>query len=295
MRHLWRLWLGAALAIVAVGWGSVATGAMAADAPKAKVSDQRAAYGYMGRQHRLPIPKGPSPVGTEKAPDVRYDPNRRVVVPKGGKRIRLKRSLRKAKASLFGYHGNFYEKRNRILSTVNSFYQAFVPSSGGTYRAPALMEVNAGASAAPCNGTIDNMSYCAPGNYVAWAYPFYGSLWDKIGDNAFAIALAHEYGHGSQHWLLYGTGGYFQYVVYREAFADCMGGAYSYWMYYQGYYDGVGAGDGQEFHDLFAAIGDSETTWDNHGTFEWRYDNAYFGWNQGWNGCIRFGNWIVAQ
>jgi hypothetical protein len=295
-RSAYRLWPAIAVAVALLACPFSADAAVGAKkAPKLKPVDKRAAWGYLGRKQRLPIPAGPSPEGLERGETVRFNPKRRPTVPPGAKRIRLEPARKKAKASLFGYHGNFYEKRNSILNTAHRFYEIFVPSSGGTYYAPALAEVYEGASGAPCNGTIDNMSYCPAGNYVAWAFPFYGKLWDEIGDNAWAVALAHEYGHGSQWWLNYQMGGYFQYVVYREAFADCMAGAYSYWMYYQGNYDGVGSGDGQEFHDLFVRIGAAETTWDNHGTFDWRYSNAMYGWNQGWNGCIRMGNWIWAQ
>jgi hypothetical protein len=290
------------VALIALAGGAAFTGAPSAEArskalakPPLNRVDTRAAYGSRGKRHRLPVPKLPVSVATlKRAPLAERFTGwpKRIVAPPQTKRIRLRRS--KPHAALFGYHGDFYAKRNDILGTIDRFYRTFVPTSGGVYTAPALFELPEPAVIPPCTDA-SQFAYCPPGNYVVWAFPFYGELWDLYGDNAFAGAAAHEYGHGAQWWLNYQAGGYFQYVLYREQFADCMAGAYSYWMWSQNYYDNVDRGDGQELYDIWATVSDDVTTWDNHGDFSWRYGTLVWGWQQGWNGCIRYGNWIYGQ
>jgi hypothetical protein len=228
--------------------------------------------------------------------------------PKGAKTIRIRTAKAKrlfaakriagpvkAHSSLFGYQGDFFAKRNTILGYIQGFYATYVPQAGGTFQAPSLYEVNDYTNV-DCGGQVgvfkQNAIYCGASNYVLWSLELSQSFWNDIGDAAWATAIAHEYGHGAQLWLGYGYGGWFQYELLREGFADCMAGAWLFSMSQQGALDGVGRGDGNEFHDLFQKVASPTTEWTNHGDFNWRYSAALYGWNYGFNGCVSWGNEI---
>jgi len=216
-----------------------------------------------------------------------------------GERIRLSSSTKLGDPPdhprLFGYEGEFFSKRNDILAWVQAFYRNYVPGAGGTYVPPPLFEVVDGTPDPNCGGFPIQMHYCSGGNNIAWGTGFSQELWYGIGDMAWAVAIAHEYGHGSQQWLGYGNSGYFQYILYREYFADCMAGAWTYYAYEHDGLDNVGFGDGNEFKLVFQRIAVSHTDWSTHGDFNWRYGSGIYGWNYGFDGCISQGNWISRQ
>ena len=302
-------------AVVLAGAGALAVGVpAAADAATDGAPDSALPVAKATQLQRQAARSGHYPAGPRRSVhglkrSAQTRAKRTAARPHGAKRIRVNSARAKrlfaakrtgkvtAHSSLFGYEGDFFAKRNTVLSYVQGYYQALVPQSGGTFVPPALYEVNDG-TYVDCGGVEEfsqNASYCFGPNFVVWSIELSTNLWSNIGDTAWATVLAHEYGHGAQAWLGYGSSGYFGYELYREAFADCMAGAWLQSIYARGLADGVGRGDGQEFHDLFQTItaNTAETRYDNHGTFEWRYQAAIYGWNYGWNGCVSYGNWIA--
>jgi hypothetical protein len=298
-------------AVVLVGAGALAIGVpAAADAATKVAPDTALPVAKATKLQRQAARRGHYPAGPKVSVKGRKKsvPAKRAAgkarAPKGATRIHIKgkRLARtrsgsvKANASLFGYEGDFFAKRNTILANVQGFYEGLVPKSGGTFTAPALYEVNDDTTTVTC-GTESkvyrqNASYCPPGNFVVWSIELSQSLWTGIGDTAWGTAIAHEYGHGAQKWLGYGNGGWFGYTIYREGFADCMAGAWLVSIYQNNQAGNVGRGDGQEFTDLFHRVADPTTTWDNHGDFNWRDQAALYGWNYGFDGCVSWGNWI---
>lgn len=292
-----------ALMVVAPG-GALAAGPAAPAEPLSveqatKAQRKAARTGHYPPGPRIPV-KGLErerlPRGGESTPPA--DAKRVRINTRKAKRLwRNQRSGNvRAKASLFGYHGDFFAKRNTILSYVNGYYAERVSAAGGTFADPALYEVNDDTTTLTCGGQSQlfrqNAAYCPGGNFVIWSLELSQSFWNQIGDNAWATVIAHEYGHGAQQWLGYGDRGYFGYVIYRETFADCLAGAWYFSMYQRGLGDDVGVGDGNELRGVIAAVSDDVTQWDNHGDFNWRYGAAIHGWNYGFDGCVNWGNWI---
>ena len=72
--------------------------------------------------------------------------------------------------------------------------------------------------------------------------------------------LAHEYGHGAMSWLGFAGRGNFRNQIYREGFADCMAGAWLYWMSYYRYTDNIGVGDRNELYNLMFTLGSSNAS-----------------------------------
>jgi hypothetical protein len=198
-----------------------------------------------------------------------------------------------AHAALFGGNDGYRASRDRILREVQRFYATLVPAAHGRFRAPKLFELGDHGDLGQC-GAVQGAAYCPASNSVGWTVSFAVSAFRNSGDNAWAVALAHEYGHGAQEWLgLHGGG--FRWTLYSEGFADCMAGAWSFWMYYYGQLDALGRGDGNEFRDVFSSLSDEHTHLDNHGAFRWRYGAALYGWDTGFDGCVAWGRWIAGR
>ena len=134
-------------------------------------------------------------------------------------------------------------------------------------------------------------------NTVAWSSPWMRDIFNNFGDGAFASVMAHEYGHGAMSWLGFTGKGSFRYQIYREGFADCMAGAWLYWMSYYRYTDNIGVGDRNELHNLMFNLGSSNasTTLNNHGDAAWRTSLSTYGFNNGFNGCINWGRQLAAS
>ena len=128
-------------------------------------------------------------------------------------------------------------------------------------------------------------------NTVAWSSPWMRNVFDQFGDAAFASVMAHEYGHGAMSWLGFTGKGNFRYQIYREGFADCMAGAWLYWMSYYRYTDNIGVGDRSELYNLMFNLGSSnaQTTRDNHGDAAWRTSLSTYGFNNGFQRLHQLG------
>jgi hypothetical protein len=198
-----------------------------------------------------------------------------------------------AHAALFGADDGYRASRDRILGEIQRFYASLVPGAHGRFRSPRLFELGDDGELGRC-GAIGNAGYCPPSNSIGWTVDFAQSAFKNSGDNAWAVSIAHEFGHGAQEWLgLHGGG--FRWTLYSEGFADCMAGAWSFWMYYYGQLDALRRGDGNEFRDVFASLSDGRTRLGNHGAFRWRYGAALYGWDTGFNGCVAWGRWIAGM
>ena len=194
-------------------------------------------------------------------------------------------------ARMFGNEAAYSVKRDRVLGAIQSFNATFVPQLGGTYRPPALYEVAHGSKL--CGYTVINGAQCptANGSAIAWSMTWTANAFQTSGDTMWAALIAHEYGHATQNYLGI-RGGWFQYQLYGESFGDCMAGAFLWYASYNGMLDTVGRGDHYEFRDAFAALQSSSTTLNSWGTFEWRYAMAVYGWNNGFEGCTKWGRSI---
>lgn len=195
---------------------------------------------------------------------------------------------------LFGFQGTYDAKRWSLLNWVNYTYSSVL---GRTFRQPTVYELSGPGTTPDGCGTVSNAMFCWGNmNTVAWSAPFMRNVFNQFGDAAFASVLAHEYGHGAMSWLGFAGKGSFRYQIYREGFADCMAGAWLYWMSYYRYTDNVGAGDRNELYNLMFNLGSSNasTTYDNHGDAAWRTSLSTYGFNNGFNGCINWGRQLAA-
>jgi hypothetical protein len=196
---------------------------------------------------------------------------------------------------LFGYEGTYDGKKWPILNWVNYVFSQSVPALGGTFRQPAVGEVPpGGVTLAGCGPITMNAMYCPRLNAVGWSSDFGQLLFNRHGDTAFATYMAHEYGHGAQAWMnLYG--GWMNYTLYAEGFADCMAGGWLYQMYARGYTDTVGRGDLVEIVDALVLGSDPASELGNHGDARWRVGMATYGWTYGMQGCRDWGRYVARQ
>jgi hypothetical protein len=192
-----------------------------------------------------------------------------------------------AGARMFGSEAAYAYKRDAILGAIQSFNATLIPTHGGRYVPPALYELDHGAQLPGCGDGVYNGAYCPAANTLGWSMAWTNGAFAQSGDMAWATLIAHEYGHAAQGFLGI-RGGWMAYRLYSESFADCMAGAFFFWAYSSGLTDTVGRGDGNEFRDAFAWLQSSVTTLDTHGTIDWRYALAIYGWNTGFDGCV---NW----
>jgi hypothetical protein len=191
-------------------------------------------------------------------------------------------------ARMFGSESAYAYKRDAILGSIQNFNATNVPRHGGRYVPPALYELADGAQLYGCNGSgVYNGAYCPWANTLGWSMTWTQNAFARSGDMKWATLIAHEYGHAAQNFLNI-RGGWMQYTQYSEGFADCMAGAFFLWAYNGRITDTVGRGDGNEFRDAFVALQSNVTTLNTHGTFDWRYALALYGWNTGFDGCV---NW----
>lgn len=188
---------------------------------------------------------------------------------------------------MFGNESPYAYKRDPILKAIQTYNMLNVPRNGGTYVAPRLYEVQHGGSLPGCNTAIYNGVYCGAVNSIGWSMGWTADAFRLSGDMRWATLIAHEYGHASQGFLRI-SGGWMNYTLYREALADCMAGGFLYYAHANRLTDSVGRGDYNEFRDAFAALASPTTQLNNHGTFEWRYALATYGWNTGFDGCTRW-------
>lgn len=203
-------------------------------------------------------------------------------------------------ARLFGYTGTYDQKRFILANWVNYVYRVASPSFGATFRQPVVREVADGTVVStPCGAKAIrwNAEYCG-GPAVAtptmtWTVPFLRYYFDRFGDGGAAAILAHEYGHGAMHNLGLTGRGLFRYTLYSEGFADCMAGAWMYWMYANHYTDGLGQGDGNEMIGTMRDIADGVTSLAGHGDAGWRQALTMYGWNNGFVGCANWGRQIA--
>lgn len=188
---------------------------------------------------------------------------------------------------LFGTESSYWSKRDPVLNAIQSFNAVHVPRNGGRYVAPSLYEVQHGGRLPGCSTAIYNGVYCPGVNSIGWSMSWTAEAFRASGDMKWATLLAHEYGHAAQRFLSI-SGGWMSYTLYSEGFADCMAGAFLYNAHYHRQTDSVGRGDYNEFRDAFASLASPSTQLNNHGTFQWRYALATYGWNAGFDGCTRW-------
>jgi hypothetical protein len=268
------------------------------DAPKAPltIAKAKAAQERAARSGRFPrAPRLATKLGLQRADEHGNDHSRRLAQQGPAERIPMDSGRPVGELpKLFGYQGTFAEKRWPLVQWVNYVFATVVPTIGGHFRQPAVYEVGANGYAPDGCGPVANARFCWGGrNTMVMSVPFMQSVFDGFGDAAFASVAAHEYGHGAMAWLGFTGRGWFQYQLYREGFADCMAGAWLYWMHYNRYTDSVGRGDGQELIDIMSAIGSAITTVDNHGDARWRTALATYGWNYGFSGCASWGRQLA--
>jgi hypothetical protein len=190
-------------------------------------------------------------------------------------------------ARMFGNEYGYAYKRDRILGAIQNFNATFVPQFGGRYTPPALYELPNGGLLPGCSDGVYNGAYCPGANTLGWSMAWTNDAFTRSGDMKWATLIAHEYGHAAQRFLNI-RGGWMQYRQYSEGFADCMAGAFLWYAAYNGMVDSVGRGDYNEFRDALYSLQSPVTNLNTHGTYDWRYSLATYGWNTGFRGCT---NW----
>jgi hypothetical protein len=191
---------------------------------------------------------------------------------------------------LFGFHGAYATKKWALVNWVNYTYSVVL---GSSFRQPSVYETTYVNGCGP----VHNASMCWGNMNVAAFNPAWSQdIFDRYGDAGFAAVMAHEYGHGAMSWLGFAGRGSFNHQIFREGFADCMAGAWLYWMSANRHTDNVGRGDRQELYDLMYGLGssNSQTLYTNHGDAGWRTALSTYGWNTGFNGCIAYGRRLAA-
>ncbi|MBN1527973.1 MAG: neutral zinc metallopeptidase [Thermoleophilaceae bacterium] len=116
-----------------------------------------------------------------------------------------------------------------VVRGVDSYWAAALPEHFGTeYSPPEVKGAYSSETDAPACGdapaALNNAFYCIPGDYIAWdeprlMFPFY----NRFGDMAPAMVVAHEWGHAIQARL----GWEFPMSIYAELNADCLAGAWA--------------------------------------------------------------------
>jgi uncharacterized protein len=188
---------------------------------------------------------------------------------------------------LFGNATSYIGKRDQILGAIQNFNAYNIPRNGGRYNAPKLYEMKHGAPLPGCGAQVYNGVFCPGVNAIGWSMSWMANAFSTSGDMMWATLIAHEYGHASQRHIGL-SGGWLNYTLYSEAYADCMAGAFLWWAHYYRMTDNVGRGDYNEFRDAFVALASPTTELGNHGTFQWRYTSATYGWNTGFDGCVKW-------
>lgn len=192
---------------------------------------------------------------------------------------------------MFGNESPYWSKRDPVLNAIQRFNAVNVPRHGGRYVSPQLYEIGHGNAITGCNGGVYNAVYCPNSNAIGWSMTWTADAFRTSGDMRWATLIAHEYGHASMRFLGI-RGGWMNHTLYSEAFADCMAGAFLFHAHYHRMTDTVGRGDYTEFRDAFAVLASPNTQLNNHGNFQWRYNTALYGWNVGFDGCVRWGRSI---
>ena len=187
-------------------------------------------------------------------------------------------------ARMFGNEAAYAAKRDHILGAIQTFNAIMIPQLGGRYVPPALYELPNGGLLPGCTSGVTNGAYCGNANTLGWSMAWTSNAFAQSGDMKWATLIAHEYGHASQGFLGI-RGGWMQYTQYSEGYADCMAGAFLWYAAYNRMLDNVGRGDYNEFRDAFVSLQSNVTNLNTHGTFDWRYALASYGWNTGFKGC----------
>ena len=267
---------GAGTALADTGHGELPAGAKVLGAPKL-LSVKAAAKTRTRMEAGKPVPRAPR-LAVKTARLERTPAPAPLTGPKPAPGARM-----------FGNEAGYSVKRDRILGAIQTFNATMIPQFGGRYVPPALYELQHGG--AMCGGAVYNGMYCPSSNAIGWSMAWTAGAFANSGDTMWATLLAHEYGHASQ-WFLGISGGWMQYTQYSEGFADCMAGAFLWYASYNRMLDNVGRGDGNEFRDAFVALQSPVTNLNTHGTIDWRYALATYGWNTGFQGCTQWGRSI---
>lgn len=134
----------------------------------------------------------------------------------------------------------------------------------------------------------ENAVYCNQrgGDFIAWDEPgLMVPYFEKYGDMANAVILAHEFGHGAQARL--GLSDQFAYTIESELQADCFAGAWAGWADAQGL---LGEDAADQAADAVISVADpQDVAWnepDAHGTAEERLDAFATGVEVGALGCV---------
>jgi predicted metalloprotease len=203
--------------------------------------------------------------------------------------IKRHRATPAALGRLFGYEGTYENKLPLLLESVNDVYSQVL---GDDFQQPGLFEVpDGGTTDEGCGPETQNAEYCGDVNEIAWSGPFLEDIFNRDGDAAAAAILAHEYGHFAAQMLGFADEGAFRYTLPSEGFADCMAGAWVGEMADQGLTDSAsGADDADELINVMTESGDDgPTTIDGHGDAAWRTAVASYGYENGFDACIAWG------
>jgi hypothetical protein len=123
----------------------------------------------------------------------------------------------------------FRELATSTTARLEQYWSETLPQAFGVpYRSPRIAGAYTSEADAPaCGGKPvprNNAVYCRPDRFIAWDEPqFMLPAYQRFGDMAPAMVLAHEFGHAVQDLL----GWTFPHNIHGELNADCLAGAWA--------------------------------------------------------------------
>ena len=181
-----------------------------------------------------------------------------------------------------------------LVRHINSFWAKRFADADETYLPPADVVAFDRPMSTPCGPADPDEEaafYCVIDQKIYYSVPFRKLIQDQIGDFAWIVVIAHEWGHHIQAQLGFelglspDRGGQIAPIVFEQQ-ADCLAGAYSVDAELVGWLD---PGDVNEALRMTELSGDPPgTAWDDpraHGTSEERIDAFLEGYSGGIGAC----------
>lgn len=183
---------------------------------------------------------------------------------------------------------------DQLVRHVNSFWEKRFADTDRTYVPPAKVVAFDRPMSTPCgpaNPDEEAAFYCVIDQKIYYSVPFRELIEGQIGDFAWIVVIAHEWGHHIQAQLGFelgvspDRGGQIAPIVFEQQ-ADCLAGAYAVDAELVGWLD---PGDVDEALRMTELSGDPPgTAWDDpraHGTSEERIDAFLQGYAGGIGAC----------
>lgn len=174
------------------------------------------------------------------------------------------------------------------IEDINTFWEEEFEEADYDYDEPDVYIVDSGDVETDCGpiGESTGPAYCGSDNTIYIDIAFMEDSYDRIGDFAPVIILAHEWGHSVEEQLGYFNGDY--YTITTELMADCFAGAYTNYLMNESEIAVLDEGDIEEAMTSLFENGD-DLPWfdeDAHGTGEERVNAFNVGMEFGTDQCF---------